>query len=76
MISISVLCNTDINECLNVTSNICDINADCVNTYGSFTCVCHSSYYGDGISCSSKLIIRYESLTSLKKNYRGNWASD
>ena len=43
----------DINECATDTDN-CDINADCTNTEGSFTCTCHSLYYGDGYSCSRK----------------------
>ena len=46
-----VLCNTDINEC---TSNPCDSNAICNNTFGSFVCQCNVGFSGNGTSCSSK----------------------
>ena len=47
---------TDVDECAASTDNNCDINADCTNTEGSFTCVCHHLYYSNGISCESKLL--------------------
>ena len=39
----------DIDECLNET--ICDTNAMCMNTYGSFMCSCNVGYTGDGFAC-------------------------
>ena len=42
--------NSDINECVS-SSEICDSNAVCTNTAGSFTCACNQGYTGDGISC-------------------------
>ncbi len=44
---------SDINECTSVGHN-CDANADCENTYGSFTCTCIEGYSGDGVSCDGK----------------------
>ena len=42
---------TDTNECYE--SNICDINAKCLNTIGSYTCTCNAPYWeGDGTSCT------------------------
>tara|TARA_B100000575_G_scaffold102752_1_gene81876 strand:+ start:37 stop:1881 length:1845 start_codon:yes stop_codon:yes gene_type:complete len=41
----------DIDECATGTDN-CDTNAACTNTIGSFSCVCNSSYTGDGVTCS------------------------
>jgi len=41
----------DINEC-SVGSDNCDSKATCLNTVGSFTCICNSGYFGDGITCS------------------------
>jgi len=42
----------DINECIDGTSN-CDVNANCTNTDGSFTCICKDGFTGDGITCSA-----------------------
>nr|XP_054769326.1 sushi, von Willebrand factor type A, EGF and pentraxin domain-containing protein 1-like [Lytechinus pictus] len=30
---------------------LCHSNARCTNTYGSYNCLCHSNYIGDGIRC-------------------------
>ena len=45
-------CNfhTDIDECQMGLDN-CDANADCMDTDGSFTCLCHHGYSGDGTNC-------------------------
>ena len=43
---------TDFNEC--GTASNCDVNADCANTDGSYTCSCSSGYSGDGMSCTGK----------------------
>ncbi|CAH1238631.1 NOTCH2 [Branchiostoma lanceolatum] len=43
-----VVCQQDVDECL---SSPCDVNADCTNTFGSFTCQCHPGLNGDGFTC-------------------------
>ena len=45
---------SDINECTDGSHN-CNINADCNNTPGSFTCSCKAGYQGDGIICTGKI---------------------
>ena len=45
----------DIDECSEPT-NVCDINAQCFNTIGSFTCVCNDGYLGNGLVCDGMLI--------------------
>ena len=49
-----VYCIVDINECLNETCS--DVNAECVNNVGSYSCQCKQGYTGDGDNCTSMLI--------------------
>ena len=44
----------DIDECSEKSSNECDVNAECANTEGSFTCKCRDGYLGNGEICSGK----------------------
>ncbi|CAK8688435.1 unnamed protein product [Clavelina lepadiformis] len=44
------VCKKDLNECMDNTHN-CDKNALCINTEGSFTCICKEGYTGDGVTC-------------------------
>ena len=41
----------DINECDQAGAR-CDVNADCMNTIGSFNCRCRPGYEGDGQNCT------------------------
>ena len=43
----------DISECENDPS-ICDTNANCINTAGSYMCSCSSGYTGDGAMCTGE----------------------
>ena len=44
---------TDIDECAEGTHQ-CDEHADCADTEGSYDCICHQGYDGDGFSCDGK----------------------
>ena len=46
----------DIDECETDTDN-CDINADCTNTIGSYTCRCRLGYSGNRETCHGKTLI-------------------
>ena len=37
----------------------CDSNAECINTIGSFQCVCREGYGGDGLRCAGIYICVY-----------------
>ena len=42
---------TDIDECVEGTAVLCNVQAKCINTEGSYTCQCFDSYFGDGQTC-------------------------
>ena len=46
----------DLNEC-SLSTDDCDVNADCVNTNGSFSCHCKKGYSGSGRTgnCQGKI---------------------
>ena len=46
---------TDVNEC-EMYSSLCNKNARCVNTPGSFVCECSFGFRGDGTICKGNII--------------------
>ena len=51
----SFLC-LDVNECEPFKNN-CHLDAECINTEGSFSCRCRPGYQGDGVKCFCKLFL-------------------
>ena len=47
---------SDTNECDIPDLNMCDTNADCINTIGDYSCVCLTGYSGNGFQCSGTSI--------------------
>ena len=47
---------SDINEC-EPRINICDENAQCLNTDGSFDCTCNQGFFGNGTICSKYNVV-------------------
>ena len=45
---------TDIDECA-LDSRVCDENANCTDTDGSFQCSCVDGYTGNGTHCEGEL---------------------
>jgi len=41
----------DIDEC-KASPSVCDVNAKCQNSVGSYRCSCNPGYTGDGEKCS------------------------
>ena len=41
----------NVDECAGA-ANVCDVNADCTDTIGSFICICKTGYTGDGLTCT------------------------
>ena len=57
-------CLIDIDECSEARDD-CSENAKCVNTKGSYRCVCKPGYTGDGRNCEGMpsikiMIVQYE----------------
>ena len=42
---------SDIDECIEGLNTDCSIFADCINTAGSYWCVCGNGYVGNGSDC-------------------------
>ena len=55
----------DENEC-NMARSPCDLNANCINSDGSFQCECKSGFTGDGFRCIGGLLTVkcYNSITT------------
>ena len=41
----------DISECERQLDD-CDPNATCINTFGSYDCMCNTGFTGDGFTCT------------------------
>ena len=44
---------TELNECFDPSLNDCDMNANCSDIPGSYTCDCVLGYEGNGTFCES-----------------------
>ena len=49
-----MLC-ADVDEC-QIYHGGCSVYADCLNTEGSFSCECRAGFYGNGLTCTGKLV--------------------
>ena len=51
------MCNyplsVDINEC-QLGTDLCHDNASCIDTEGSYECMCETGFSGDGFTCDSQ----------------------
>ena len=54
----------DVNEC-NASVSVCDINANCKNTLGSYRCSCKAGFTGDGKTCTGE-------ISDKRRNRMGN----
>ena len=45
----------DIDEC-SASIRVCDVNANCQNTPGSYVCSCKAGFTGDGKTCAGERI--------------------
>ena len=51
----------DVDEC-SASMPVCDVNADCKNTRGSYRCSCKTGFTGDGKTCTGKRVAEYLSV--------------
>lgn len=54
MNAFELFCVSDLDECSNGT-HMCNNNADCHNTMGSYRCTCKDGFSGDGFFCSGHI---------------------
>ena len=45
----------DFDECSS-SIRVCDVNANCTNTRGSYVCSCQAGFTGDGKTCAGERI--------------------
>jgi hypothetical protein len=57
---------TDIDECTVGTHN-CHVNANCINTRGSFVCTCKTGYEGNGVTCIGMAALSIKFIISGKE---------
>ena len=50
----------DIDECALGTDTCDEENADCMDIDGSFSCLCHTGYSGDGDTCCMLSLTLYQ----------------
>ena len=46
----------DIPECERELDD-CDQNATCINTFGSYDCLCNTGFTGDGFTCTGSFVL-------------------
>ena len=63
--------SSDINECDSMDHG-CDMLAECVNTDGSFMCICLPGYKEQGDKCVGKLVISISVLYCPTTTKRSN----
>ena len=53
----------DLDEC-QAFPNSCHLNAECVNTQGSYSCRCRPGYQGNGLNCTCEFSFLFSFYTS------------
>ena len=53
----SLLSVIDIDEC-SASIPVCDVNANCQNTRGSYVCSCKAGFIGDGKTCAGESLVK------------------
>jgi mannan endo-1,4-beta-mannosidase len=60
-------CDININECARGVDD-CDSNAECVDTDGSFNCVCHAGFSGNGHTCKAD----EKQIENIQESFKSN----
>ena len=62
------LSTADINEC-DLDTNKCHSLADCINTAGSYHCMCKAGYRGNGKTCNREITTPYTDFIVSEKDW-------
>ena len=56
---------TDVDECIQGTDTCDGDHAECINTEGSYSCLCHIGYSGDGHMCGVQVAMHLYTMLLL-----------
>ena len=51
LVTLYIFLYVDISECERELDD-CDPNANCINTFGNYSCICNTGFTGDGFTCA------------------------
>lgn len=68
MVYLIILSTADINEC-DLDTNKCHSLADCINTPGSYHCMCKAGYRGNGKTCKGETTTPYTDFIVSEKDW-------
>jgi len=72
LVSNTLMLPIDIPECDRGLDE-CDMNANCINNFGSYNCMCNTGFTGDGFSCTGmqkSCVLQHAFIVVIAKCYQ------